>query len=190
MSETIYLKKLWDITNVDWFIPQGGQIKRKDGSYNFTDYYLSYLYDPANNEPVSISYKMLQWIKFRMISPRTRNNGNRIGQISIAYKFMGHDQTIQCWCYKEDLKNWLVEHITSGLHVGQMTHQYSIPQHRYIIQQKGLKAFEKEMNQFKNYNNKDEEEAFYNYSNYSREDMINDAFEGDESLYWNIDDCE
>lgn len=60
MSETIYLKKLWDITNVDWFIPQGGQTRRKDGSSKFTDYYLSYLYDPTNNEPVSISYKVLQ----------------------------------------------------------------------------------------------------------------------------------
>lgn len=186
MSETIYLKKLWDITNIDWFISQGGQIRRKDGTYKFTDYYLSYLYDSMNNEPISISYKALQWIRFRMISPRTRNNEDKIGQISITYKFIGNNQTFQNWCNKEDVGNWLIKHITSGLHVEHTVNQYSISKHRYTIQQKGQEAFKREMNQFTNCNNKNEEK-FYNYSNYSREDMIDDAFEGDENLYWNID---
>ena len=194
MSESIQLNHLSDIKNVQWYFEDGGRIRRKDGTYKGVDYYPVYLYDARVNPTISIANKPLQWIHFRMISPRTRAHKDKIGMIQISYKFESFQSyaVFTNWCYEWELYDWLEQHITSSF-IHKSSPSIEIPMHRRNIQLLNERQREEELeNQYENqgdyYNDEyDEHNRFYHYRDYTWKDMIDDAFEGDESNYWNID---
>ena len=111
MSISIKLYKLIDILNIKWFDENGGRIIREKGSYKDVDYYPQYYYDALHNIPIYISYKPIQYINFRKISPRTLLYKNNIGMILIKYKFVDNQTIFNHWCYEWALYDWLDKNI-------------------------------------------------------------------------------
>ncbi len=191
MSESIKLKHLSDIRNVQWYFENGGRIKRKDGTYKGVDYYPEYYYNAKENNPVSIKHKVIKWINFRMISPRTTTHYDKIGLIKVTYKFdhFQNDSFFTDWIDEWSVDDWLKQNVTSGLNTGVGISVIDIPQHRRAIQKENEQQEEyDDYDDDSDYDmNQGEYDNFYNYRDYSYEDMIQDAFEGDASLLWNID---
>lgn len=187
MSESIKIKHLSDIRSVQWYFEDGGRIRTTNGSFRGVDYYPEYYYDACSNLPVSILNKPIQYICFKKISPRTLTHKDKIGLIWIKYKFTNSQTIFKHWCDEWSLDDWLEENITLGLEQ-RSSSAIEIPEHRRAIQ----KLNEQQRNSKESYylqgTPEDEEyDRLYNYKDYSWDDMINDAFEGDESNYWNID---
>ena len=90
MSESIKIKYLSDIRNVQWYFEDGGRIKTRNGSFRGVDYYPEYYYDACSNSPVSIFNKPIQYICFKKISPRTLTHKDKVGMILIKYNTSGH----------------------------------------------------------------------------------------------------
>ena len=197
MSESIKLKKLSDIRNDQWYIENGGRIKRKDGTYKGVDYYPEYFYDARDNNSVYLRWQPLLYISFKMISPRTITYRDKIGMILIKYKFANYQIISKHWCNEWELDDWLERWITSGLdHTSSSSTE--IPRHRRSIQKLNEQQREEELErEYEEYLNdysdseddyyNDEYDRIYHYEDYTWGDMIDDAFEGDESNYWNID---
>lgn len=189
MSESIKLKHLSDIRNVQWYFENGGRIKRKNGTYKAIDYYPEYYYNAKEYNPVSINNKPIKWINFRMISPRTKTHFDKIGLIKVVYKFetFQNNMVFTDWIDEWSVNDWLKQNVTSGLNIGNSS-IIEVPQHRRAIQ-KGNEQQEEYDDDYDDDNDiyQDEYDNFYNYRDYSYEDMIQDAFEGDASLLWNID---
>lgn len=196
MSESIQIKVLDDIKNIQWYIEDGGRIRRKDGTYFGVDYYPKYFYDARIHNSASINNMPIQWIHFRQISPRTRTHQDKIGMIQISYKFVHYqnDKTFTTWCDPYSINDWLDLNITKGLTGMRCIQPMEIPQNRQTIQKLNEQQREKEYEDYLNdcsdsengyYN--DEYDNIYHYKDYTWSDMIDDAFEGDESNYWNID---
>lgn len=191
MSESIRIKYLSDISNVQWYFEDGGRIRNKNGSFRGVDYYPEYYYDACSNLPVSILNKPIQYICFKKISPRTLTHKDKIGMILIKYKFINYQTIFKHWCDECLLNDWLEENITLGLKQ-RSNSVIEIPKHRRAIQklneqQRNNNCYKEESYCLQDIPEDDEYDRIYNYKDYSWDDMINDAFEGDESNYWNID---
>lgn len=193
MSQSIQINFLDDIKDIQWYIEDGGRVKRKDGTYFGVDYYPKYFYDARIHLPASINNMPIQWIHFRQISPRTRTHQDKIGMIQISYKFVHYqnDKTFTTWCDPYSINDWLDQNITKGLTGLRIIQPIGIPQNRQTIQKLNEQQREEELEkEYEDYldDYSDSEDSYYNpYEDYTWSDMIDDAFEGDESNYWNID---
>lgn len=197
MSESIQVGVLGDIKDVYWFFEDGGRVKRKDGTYTGVDFYPKYFYDAINNLPAYINNRQIKWIQFRMISPRTRTHQDKIGMIQITYKYINYQNntTFTTWCDSISIDEWLEQNITSGGLYLRSIPPIGIPPSRLAIQklnkqqrQEELdKAFDDYYNDPSNFESNFNDYEYNDYNDYTWEDMIDDAFEGDESNYWNID---
>lgn len=191
MSESIKIKYLSDIRNVQWYFEDGGRIKTRNGSFRGVDYYPEYYYDACSNSPVSIFNKPIQYICFKKISPRTLTHKDKVGMILIKYKFINNQTVFKHWCDEWSLDDWLEENVT--LELKQRSNSViEVPKHRRIIQklneqQRNNNCYKEKSYCLQDALEDDEYDKIYNYKDYSWDDMINDAFEGDESNYWNID---